>query len=210
MVMRRHVWSPIPSATGMRPGPPRTTPRTYIYPCSVCKTEYEWLEQPTAAGATCPSCRDNMMSELIALGEEQEDSEKQLHARMAAWWDDLPEDVQEKAFFCVVKKLVDSELRNDRSYRQILHEDFGFDKRAYYMGITCGFMELHNSIVPQDQLSKMRSALATEERVENLAKERFTIKSRCDCCGYQSMDIYPEQAAGCPLSDCDGYMIAAY
>lgn len=122
--------------------------KTYAYSCSVCAENFMWSKPEPALGATCPSCYKSMMDEVIAWGEEQANAEEQLHSRMNSWWDNLPKDVQEKAFFCVVKKISDAELIHDRTYRQILHEDFGFDKQAYYLGIICGFMALHNSIVP--------------------------------------------------------------
>lgn len=141
----------------------------HAYPCSVCKTEFTRAVTEPKHGKTCPDCRSQMMDEMIAWGEEQGKEEQKLHERMDDWWDSLPKDVQEKAFFCVVKKLADAELVNQKSYRQILHEDFGFDKGAYYMGIICGFMALHNSIVPQVELSEMRQAL--REKFLNITKQ---------------------------------------
>lgn len=133
--------------------------KIHIYPCSVCKTEFKWSVPEPRLGKTCPGCRSKMMDEMIAWGEEQGKEEQKLHERMDEWWNNLPKDVQEKAFFCIVKKLVDAEITHQKSYRQILHEDFGFDKGAYYMGIICGFMTLHNSIVTPAELAKMRQAL---------------------------------------------------
>lgn len=138
----------------------------HTYPCSVCKNDFKWVDPEPKHGKTCPDCRSQMMDEMIAWGEEQGKEEQKLHERMDDWWDSLPKDVQEKAFFCVVKKLVDAELTKQKSYRQILHEDFGFDKGAYYMGIICGFMALHNSIVPQSELSEMQQALRERKKDE--------------------------------------------
>lgn len=138
--------------------------RIYAYPCSVCKVHFKWTDPEPKHGKTCPDCRSLLMDEMIAWGEEQGKEEQKLHERMDDWWNSLPKDVQEKAFFCVVKKLVNAELVNQKTYRQILHEDFGFDKGAYYMGITCGFMTLHNSIVPQVELSEMRQALRERKK----------------------------------------------
>jgi hypothetical protein len=139
--------------------------KIYTYPCSVCNIEFMWAIPEPKYGNTCRDCRSYMMDEMTAWGEVQDKEEQRLHERMDAWWDNLPKDVREKAFFCVVKKLVDAELVNGKTYRQILHEDFGFDSGAYYMGIICGFMRLHNSIVPQVELSEMRQALAERKKV---------------------------------------------
>lgn len=136
-----------------------STPRVYTYACSVCKTEYKWSVPEPKFGKTCPMCRSAMMDEMVAWGEAQGKDEERLVERMDDWWNGLPKDAQEKAFFCVVKRIVDAELVKDMSYRQILHDEFGFDQGAYYMGIICGFMSLHNSIVPPAELAEMRQAL---------------------------------------------------
>lgn len=140
----------------------------YTYPCSVCKTEFMWAAPEPKHGKTCPNCRSQMMDEIIAWGDAQDKDEQKLHERMNDWWDSLPKDVQEKAFFCVVKKIVDAELVNQKTYRQILHEDFGFDKGAYYMGITCGFLKLHNSIYTREEMRGLasNSIKVTTEKVE--------------------------------------------
>lgn len=178
----------------------------YIYPCSVCKTEFKWTVSEPLLGKTCPDCRDSIKDEMIAWGEEQ-GKEEVLIQKMNNWWDELPKDVQEKAFFCVVKRITDAELIDNKTYRQIMLDDFGFDKKSYYMGIICGFMRLHNSIVPPAELAEMRSALRQKQEVDKQMREKFRIKTQCDRCGYQSMDIYPEQNMMCPTSWCEGGMV---
>jgi rubrerythrin len=148
------------------------------------------------------------MDEMVAWGEEQGKEEDRLHERMNDWWDSLPKDAQEKAFFSVVSRIAKAELVDDKTYRQILHEDFGFDAGAYYMGIICGFMQLHNAIVPPNELGEMRTALREKKQREKELAERFRIKSVCDSCGYQSMDIYPDENRMCPSTWCEGGMIA--
>jgi len=176
----------------------------YEYPCSLCKVEYKWSVEEPKHGITCPSCRKSIMDEMIAWGEAQQKDELRLKKQMNEWWDYLPEDVKEKAFFCVVNKLVQSELIEKKTYRQILQDEFGFGPDSYYMGITCGFMSLHNAIIPQNEQSEMREALREKKNKDKIMKERFTIKSTCDSCGYQSMDLYPKSV--CPMIDCEGMM----
>jgi hypothetical protein len=83
---------------------------------------------------------------LSALSEEQEDIEKCIEADMDEWWNSLSKDDQMKAFYSVIKRLVDGELVQKGSYRYILYQVFGFDAEAYGLGMMCGYMELHNSI----------------------------------------------------------------
>ena len=83
---------------------------------------------------------------LTALSEEQEDLEKQIDADMDEWWNGLSKDDQMKAFYSVMKRLVDGELNQKGSYRYVLYEVFGFGPESYMLGMMCGYMSLHNSI----------------------------------------------------------------
>ena len=83
---------------------------------------------------------------LSQLSEIQEDIEKQTEADMDEWWNGLSKDDQMKAFYSVVKRLVDGELVQKGSYRYVLYEVFGFGMESYMLGMMCGYMTLHNSI----------------------------------------------------------------
>ena len=83
---------------------------------------------------------------LSELSEEQEDIEKQIDVDMDEWWNRLSKDDQMKAFYSVVKRLVDGELTQKGSYRYVLYEVFGFGMESYMLGMMCGYMALHNSI----------------------------------------------------------------
>lgn len=83
---------------------------------------------------------------LSELSEMQEDIEKQTEADMDEWWNGLSKDDQMKAFYSVMKRLVDGELKQKGSYRYVLYEVFGFGMESYMLGMMCGYMELHNSI----------------------------------------------------------------
>ena len=55
-----------------------------------------------------------------------------------------------KAFYSVVKRIVDGELVQKGSYRYVLYEVFGFGPESYTLGMMCGFMSLHNNIEDRD------------------------------------------------------------
>ena len=181
--------------------------KIYNYPCSVCNTKFDWPIPEPQLGNTCPECRNKLFDELTAFGEIQEKEEEKLHQQMDDWWDNLPKDVQEKAFFSIVKRLNKYECEEDLSYRQIL-DKFGFDGSGsgYYLGINCGFMNLHNCIAPHEEMQEMRQALREKKRRDSEIMESFRIKSQCDSCGYQSMDIRSEDNRPCPHHDCNGSM----
>lgn len=74
------------------------------------------------------------------------DDEKEVALEMDEWWNAMSKEDQMKAFYSVVKRLVDGELTQKGSYRYVLYEVFKFEPMSYYLGMQCGFMALHNSI----------------------------------------------------------------
>ena len=138
---------------------------------------------------------------------DEEEIVDQIDTDMDNWWDALTLEDKEKAFYSVVKRLVQGELKDNGSYRHVLYSTFGFDSSSYQLGLLCGFMELHNSIVEPDTFSKMTAALRREQERNKELQEWFRVKSVCNLCGYQSMEIYPEQNCMCPMNDCEGGMV---
>lgn len=90
--------------------------------------------------------KKSLMDTLTELGELQEDIEKQTEREMDEWWNAMSKEDQMKAFYSVVKRLVDGELEQKGSYRYVLYDVFGFGPESYMLGMMCGYMALHNSI----------------------------------------------------------------
>lgn len=60
--------------------------------------------------------------------------------------------------------------------------------------------------ISMDEYREYQTLKTDKDRQDRELMERFRLKSRCDLCGYQSLDIYPNQNLGCPSYDCNGYM----
>ena len=88
----------------------------------------------------------DFLQTLTELSEEQEAAENQFDSDMDEWWNNLSKEDQMKAFYSVMKRLVDGELTQKGSYRYVLYEVFGFEPSSYYLGMQCGYMALHNAI----------------------------------------------------------------
>lgn len=97
------------------------------------------------------------LNELLNSPEWQELNRLQLEATKIydkdcdKFWDELPYEDQLKAFYSVVKRIYDGEIKQQGTYRYILYDVFGFGPEAYAMGMECGFMYLHNAIDAGEQ-----------------------------------------------------------
>ena len=105
---------------------------------------------------------------LSKFSQQMEESRKQYEAENNAWWDGLTEKEREDAFYAVCKRIHKAELKDQGTYRYALYDVFGFDMNMYTRGMECGFMDLHNSIIDEDQKATLRkhSRMKKVNRVE--------------------------------------------
>ena len=100
--------------------------------------------------------REKALKELTCLGEELEAAQKQYDIENDYWWEGLSQKQKEDAFYAVIKRIVQGELRDRGTYRYILYDVFGFGPGYYAVGMACGFMELHNSIYTREEMRELR------------------------------------------------------
>lgn len=67
------------------------------------------------------------------------------------YWDSLAYEDQLKAFYSVVKRIYQGEIKDKGTYRWVLYDVFGFGPDAYVLGMECGYMYLHNAIVDGEE-----------------------------------------------------------
>jgi hypothetical protein len=100
--------------------------------------------------------KEEALDGLTKLSQMMEESRKQHEKENDAWWDGLTEKEREDAFYAVVKRICKAELKDRGSYRYALYDVFGFDMNMYTRGMECGFIDLHNSIIDEDQKAILR------------------------------------------------------
>jgi hypothetical protein len=88
------------------------------------------------------------LATLTELGQEMEKRKEQYEVENDAWWNGLTEKERQDAFYAVCKRIYQGEIIDQGSYRYILYNVFGFGPDMYGAGMDCGYMEIHNSIVP--------------------------------------------------------------
>lgn len=67
------------------------------------------------------------------------------------FWATLSPEQQLLVFCAVVRRLNKGELQEQRSYRGILYDVFGFGPESYARAQHAGFLALHNSIEVDDK-----------------------------------------------------------
>ena len=101
---------------------------------------------------------------LVEFGEAYRSRAKEYATECDLYWNSLTTDKQLMAFYSVVQRICKGELKDQGSYRHVLYRVFGFDMDSYGIGMECGYMELHNSLVrnrpPLDKFDH-------QERIDN-------------------------------------------
>jgi hypothetical protein len=75
------------------------------------------------------------------------------------FWSSLSKEDQLKVFCCVMRRLVDGEIKNPRSYRGVLYDVFGFGPEAYAQAQCAGFLAIHNSIMNDEEFNEITKDL---------------------------------------------------
>jgi len=123
------------------------------------------------------SDKEKALDGLAKLSQMMEESCIQYEAENNAWWNGLTEKEREDAFYAVCKRIHKAEIKDQGSYRYALYDVFGFDEGMYMKGMDCGYMDIHNSIIDEDQKAILRNYerddgdLSKISRVEVIGKE---------------------------------------
>ena len=81
------------------------------------------------------------------MQQQAEEGRKAYEVKCDEYWDSLEYEDQLKAFYSVVKRIYQGEVKDKGTYRWVLYDVFGFGPDAYALGMDCGYMYLHNAIV---------------------------------------------------------------
>jgi hypothetical protein len=94
---------------------------------------------------------DRLSDDLRETSNFYMEAMKEIEKEQEAYWNSLSKDDQLKAFCAVVRRIVQGELHDKGSYRWVLYDVFGFGPESYTQGMECGFMALHNAIIPDKE-----------------------------------------------------------
>jgi hypothetical protein len=67
------------------------------------------------------------------------------------FWNNLPEEDKVKAFYSIMTRLRQGEIKDQGTYRYVLYDIFNFEPYMYSIGIECGYFDIHNMIASANQ-----------------------------------------------------------
>lgn len=100
--------------------------------------------------------KSKLLEALSELSEQMNADAARYEQENDAWWNGLTETEREDAFYAVVKRIYQGEIKERGSYRYVLYDVFGFGPQMYVMGMECGYMELHNAIYTHEEMRALR------------------------------------------------------
>jgi hypothetical protein len=112
------------------------------------------------------SNKSNLLEALSNASREWEEAVKEYEVKNDAWWNSLTETEREDAFYAVVKRIYQGEIKERGSYRYVLYNVFGFGPGMYVQGMECGYMELHNAIYTHEEMRELRDRELASKGIE--------------------------------------------
>jgi ABC-type Fe3+-citrate transport system substrate-binding protein len=98
----------------------------------------------------------DLLKSLVDVSKYEEEYRLKYEAEVNSWWESLPQNQREFAFYAVVSRIYKAEIVEHKSYRGVLYDTFGFDPGFYMDGMNCGYMTLHNSIYTAEEMHNLR------------------------------------------------------
>ena len=84
-----------------------------------------------------------------------EQSFKDLEQQQEEYWASLTKEQQLDLFCCVVRRMVKGEIDDNRSYRGVLYDVFGWGPEAYATAQMAGYLNLHNAIFKKERIHEI-------------------------------------------------------
>ena len=137
----------------------------------------------------------NLLDTITKIGQEMEAERQAYEAQNDAWWSSLSEQEREDAFYAVVKRIYEGDIKQQGSYRYVLYDVFGFDASMYVRGMDCGYMSIHNAIKTDDEEQIIYEHYERKNKEIAAAKQATRCKNRDEtgsCLLHNLHCAYPE------------------
>jgi hypothetical protein len=104
--------------------------------------------------------REEALVKMASFSQAFNDAMEGIKNEEEDYWKSLTVDQQMAAFNCVIRRLYDGEINEQRSYRGVLYDVFGFGPESYARAQMAGFLAIHNAIHTIDEESDQLMAFA--------------------------------------------------
>jgi hypothetical protein len=98
--------------------------------------------------------RKEALESLSDLSKELQHQAALYEKECDAWWDALPYQDKQKAFYSICKRIRLGEIFENRSYRGMIYDVFKFGPEGYGLGMECGYQDIHNAIYTEEELKE--------------------------------------------------------
>jgi len=105
--------------------------------------------------------REEALVKMASFSQAFNDAMEGIKNEEEGYWKSLTVDQQMAAFNCVIRRLYDGEINEQRSYRGVLYDVFGFGPESYARAQMAGFLAIHNAIHTIDEEAKQLHHFAT-------------------------------------------------
>jgi hypothetical protein len=99
--------------------------------------------------------KKEFLDSLAEIGEIQEKLIVAYYKEAEQYWDSLTYDQKLMCFYVVTKKIHQGDCVENRSYRGVLYDIFGFDLDSYSLGMSSGYFEIHNHIFSEKEIQRI-------------------------------------------------------
>ena len=99
--------------------------------------------------------KKEFLDSLAEIGEIQEKLIVAYSKEAEQYWDSLTYDQKLMCFYVVTKKIHQGDCVENRSYRGVLYDIFGFDLDSYSLGMSSGYFEIHNHIFSEKEIQRI-------------------------------------------------------
>ena len=113
------------------------------------------------------------MKDFEEISNAFNEAMKYVEEEQEKYWNSLSEEEQLKVFCAVCRRIYKGDIEDQRSYRGVLYDVFGFGPEAYAPAQMAGYLAIHNAIFTAEQEQKMLEHFAKWLMIEN-AEEKVS------------------------------------
>lgn len=123
-------------------------------------------QDPISQRASQSPNPDKALDALHKLRESFNEAIEHEKSLSESFWNSLSSEEQLWTFCAVMRRLSQGELEEGRSYRGVLYGTFGWGPEAYTPAQCSGFLDIHNAIHTDEDLSEIVKGVIKELGIE--------------------------------------------